>query len=55
MMRIYCLDHMKEWDEDMLFLLFAARESVQESLGFGPLELVSGHSVTNNKGQMVTR
>ena len=32
-------------DEGIHLLLFAARESVQESLGFSPFELVFGHTV----------
>ena len=35
----------KDWDEGIHLLLFAVRESVQESLGFSPFELVFGHSV----------
>ena len=32
-------------DESVHLLLFAIRESVQESLGFSPFELVFGHNV----------
>ena len=45
MLRAYCLDTGKGWDEGIPFLLFAVRETVQESLGFSPAELVFGHSV----------
>ena len=45
MIRSYCFDPEKEWDECIYLLLFAVRESVQESLGFSPFELVFGHSV----------
>ena len=45
MIRIYCFETEKEWDEGIHLLLFAARESVQESLGFSPFELVFGHTV----------
>ena len=45
MIRTYCYDTEKDWDEGIHLLLFAARESVQESLGFSPFELVFGHSV----------
>ena len=45
MIRSYCFDNEKDWDEDIHLLLFAVRESVQESLGFSPFELVFGHSV----------
>lgn len=44
-MRIYCLETEKDWDEGIRLLLLAARELVQESLGFSPFELVFGHSV----------
>jgi len=39
MLKIYCFETEKDWDEGIHFLLFAARESVQESLGFSPLSL----------------
>lgn len=45
MMRTYCLDNEKDWDEGVHLLMFAARESVRESLGFSPFELVYGHTV----------
>ena len=45
MIRTYCFDTEKDWDEGIHLLLFAARESVQESLGFSPFELVFGHTV----------
>ena len=45
MMRTYCLECEKDWDEGVHLLLFAAREAVQESLGFSPFELVFGHTV----------
>ncbi len=35
----------KDWVEGLPFLMFAIRESVQESLGFSPSELVFGHTV----------
>ena len=43
MIRSYCFDTEKDWDEGIHLLLFAVRESVQESLG--PFELVFGHTV----------
>ena len=43
--RSYCFDTEKDWDGGIHLLLFAVRESVQESLGFSPFELVFGHSV----------
>ena len=45
MIRTYCLDNEKDWDEGISLLLFGVRESVQESLGFSTFELVFGHSV----------
>ena len=45
MIRLYCFDTGKDWDEGIHLLLFAVRESVQESIGFSPFELVLGHSV----------
>ena len=45
MIRSYCFDTEKDWDEGIHLLLFAVRESVQESLGFSPFEFVFGHSV----------
>ena len=45
MIRSYCFDTEKYWDGGIHLLLFAVRESVQESLGFSPFELVFGHSV----------
>ena len=45
MIRAYCLDHQKDWDEGIPFLMFAARDAPQESLGFSPFELIFGHSV----------
>ena len=45
MIRSYCFDTKKDWDEGIRLLLFVVRESVQESLGFSPFELVFGHTV----------
>ena len=45
MIRSYCFDTEKDWDEGIHLLLFAVRESVQESFGFSPFELVFGHTV----------
>ena len=46
MIRTYCLDNERDWDEGISLLLFTVRESVQESLGFSPFELVFSHSVS---------
>uniref|UniRef100_A0A3B3Q649 Gypsy retrotransposon integrase-like protein 1 n=1 Tax=Paramormyrops kingsleyae TaxID=1676925 RepID=A0A3B3Q649_9TELE len=45
MLRTYCSAQGKDWDEGIPLLLFAIRDTVQESLGFSPAELVFGHSV----------
>ena len=34
MMRMYCLEQNKDWDEGVHLLLFAVQESVYEGLGF---------------------
>ena len=44
MLRVYCLQENKEWDEGLPLLLFAVRESVQSSLGFSPFELAFGYT-----------
>ena len=44
MLRTYFLQEKREWDEGIPLLLFAVHESVQESLGFSPFELVFGHT-----------
>ena len=45
MLRAYCANNDKDWDEGVHLVLFAAREAVQESLGFSPFQLVFGHTV----------
>ena len=45
MLKKYCIQYSKDWDEGVHFVLFAAREAVQDSLGFSPFELVFGHTV----------
>ena len=45
MIRAYCTQYQSEWDQGIHLLLFAAREAVQESLGFSPFELVFGRTV----------
>ncbi|XP_071954190.1 uncharacterized protein [Antedon mediterranea] len=49
MLRAYCVEFQREWDEGVHLVLFAARESVQETLGFSPFQLVFGHSVLKDK------
>ncbi|XP_037615670.1 uncharacterized protein LOC119482245 [Sebastes umbrosus] len=45
MLRKHCHDSQKDWDDGIPLLMFAAREAVQESLGFSPAQLVFGHEV----------
>ncbi|XP_059805417.1 uncharacterized protein LOC132380544 [Hypanus sabinus] len=45
MIRTFCAENESDWNEGINLLLFAVRESVQESLGFSPFELVFGHRV----------
>ncbi len=45
MLKKYCYDTGKDWDEGVPFVLFAIRDAKQESLGFSPSELVFGHNV----------
>uniref|UniRef100_A0A671UCI0 Gypsy retrotransposon integrase-like protein 1 n=1 Tax=Sparus aurata TaxID=8175 RepID=A0A671UCI0_SPAAU len=45
MLRKYCYETGRDWDDGVPFTLFAIREAKQESLGFSPAELVFGHSV----------
>lgn len=42
MLRTYCEEH-KDWHVGVPLLLFAIRDTVQESLGFSPFELIFGH------------
>ena len=44
MLKTYCMETEKQWDEGDPLLLFAVRDSVQESLGFSSFELVYGHA-----------
>lgn len=45
MLSKYCVESGKDWDEGLPLLMFAVCETVQESLGFSPAELVFGHTV----------
>uniref|UniRef100_A0A8C5DT92 Gypsy retrotransposon integrase-like protein 1 n=1 Tax=Gouania willdenowi TaxID=441366 RepID=A0A8C5DT92_GOUWI len=45
MLRKFCSESEKEWDEGLPLLMFAIRETPQESLGFSPCDLVFGHTV----------
>ena len=58
MLKKYCYDTNKDWDEGIPFVLFAIRETVQESLKFSPAELVFGLSLRGSlkvlKDQMLS-
>ncbi|KAI2647623.1 Retrovirus-related Pol polyprotein [Labeo rohita] len=43
--KTHCLESGRDWAESLPLLMFAIRESVQDSLGFSPAELVFGHIV----------
>lgn len=45
MLRKYCIETGGNWDEGLPFVLFAAWEVVQKSLGFSPAKLVFGHTL----------
>ncbi|KAL2085961.1 hypothetical protein ACEWY4_019281 [Coilia grayii] len=45
MIRAYCVQFPGDWDCAIPFLLFAIRDSVNDSTGFSPFELVYGHEV----------
>ena len=45
MLKSFCMDHCKDWDEAVPYVLFAVREVPTESLGFSPNDLVFGHRV----------
>ena len=45
MLRAFCYEQEKDWDEAVPYVLFAAREAPTESLGFSPNQLVFGHRV----------
>jgi len=45
MLRKFCLENQKCWDEGLPYMLFAIREAPQETLGFSPFELLFGRKV----------
>ncbi len=45
MLRKFCTETGRDWVEGLPLMMFAIRESVQESIGFSPAELVFGHTV----------
>ncbi|XP_076033590.1 uncharacterized protein LOC143020752 [Oratosquilla oratoria] len=44
-LRTFCIETGRDWDEGVDLLLFAIRDSVQESLGYSPFQLIFGHTV----------
>lgn len=45
MLRSYCTELSGDWEDGLPWLLLAACEVVQESMGFSPNDLVLGHKV----------
>ena len=45
MLRMYCVDKERQWDEGVHLVLFATCESIQEALGFSPFKLIFGRTV----------
>lgn len=45
LLRAYCVELKRDWEDGLPWLLLAAREVVQDSLGFSPNALVFGHKV----------
>lgn len=45
LLRAYCTELDSDWEEGLPWLMLAAREVSQESLGFSPNDLVFGHTV----------
>ena len=44
-LRMYCEEVGVDWDDALPLVLFTLRDSIQESTGFSPFELVYGHEV----------
>ena len=47
MLRAHCTERQNDWDKELLFVLFPIRDSVQESSGYSPFELVYGYELRN--------
>lgn len=45
LLRAYCTELDRDWEEGLPWLMLAAREVTQESTGFSPNELVLGHTI----------
>ncbi|XP_045120476.1 uncharacterized protein LOC123509918 [Portunus trituberculatus] len=44
-LRAFCLEHERDWNKAVPYVMFAVREAPTESLGFSPNQLVFGHHV----------
>ncbi|XP_068211743.1 uncharacterized protein [Palaemon carinicauda] len=44
-LRKYCQEHQTDWDEGLPFVLYAIRNTRQESLGYSPAELLYGRKL----------
>lgn len=44
LLRAYCVELNKDWVDELPWLMLAAREVIQENLGFSPNQLVFGIS-----------
>lgn len=58
MLRKFCLETNKEWDEGLPLLLFAVRETPQESLGFSPclvMQFVAPSIFLRKNGYLIKR
>ena len=45
MLKKYCYENSKNWGQGVELVQFALRDTVQESLGFTPFEMVFGHNI----------
>ena len=45
LLRAFCNELGKDWEEGLPLLILAAREVTLESIGFSPIDLVFAHSV----------
>ncbi|KAL2091618.1 hypothetical protein ACEWY4_013881 [Coilia grayii] len=45
LLRAYCSELQRDWEDGLPWLMLAAREVIQDSLGFSPNELVFAHEV----------
>lgn len=45
LLRAYCVELNRDWEEGLPWLLLASREVTQSSLGFSPNDLVFGHKI----------